>query len=139
MLEVKPLPTLHRMNIRQHRDLTNSRQISNYFVARADNLISLTLAMAANVGTSGPDVAPFRLRCLNDLDASLASPHSASSFLEDRLRQAHMDAMVRLVDQLRDRNIAGDAYELIGLMLREMFVDDKKIDHLLNRGSRGVC
>src|SRR6185503_3474062 len=58
------------------------------------------------------------------------------SFLEDALRQPHVYAVIRLVDQLCHRDISSDAHQLIRLMLREMFLRDEKIDHLLNRTAR---
>src|SRR4051795_13370702 len=41
-----------------------------------------------------------------------------ASLLEDALRHAHVDAVVRPVDELSHRDIAGDAHELIRLMRR---------------------
>src|SRR4051812_42182596 len=56
---------------------------------------------------------------------------------EQALRQAHVDAEVRLVHELRHRHVAGDAHELIGLVLGHLPRRGDEIDHLLDGGAGG--
>ena len=51
---------------------------------------------------------------------------------EDALRQLDVHAEIGLVHQLRDRDIARDAHQLIGLMARELLRRHQEIHHLLN-------
>ena len=59
------------------------------------------------------------------------------ALLENALRYLHMDAVDRSVHELRNRNVAGKAHELIGLVLRHLSRRGDEIDHLLNRHLRG--
>ena len=48
-----------------------------------------------------------------------------------------MNAEVRPIDQLRDRDVARDARQLVGLVLRQASRFDEEVDHLLDgRGGR---
>src|SRR5882762_816262 len=57
----------------------------------------------------------------------------SGDLLENALRQPHVDAEVRFVDELRDRNVAGNADDLIRLVLRQLLRGGEEVDHLLNR------
>src|SRR5471030_44100 len=54
------------------------------------------------------------------------------SSLEDALRHPHVNAVIRLVHELRDRHVAGEADELIRLMLAHLPCDGNEVHHLLN-------
>src|SRR5258706_3767202 len=59
--------------------------------------------------------------------------HMTNSSPKDTLGHFHVDADIWPVDELRDRDVADDAHELIGLMFRETARRSQKVDHILNR------
>src|SRR3984885_16121730 len=56
---------------------------------------------------------------------------------ENALRQPHVNAEVRFVHELRDRDISRNAHQLIGLMAVEPFLRYQEIHHLLDGGLGG--
>src|SRR5262249_61145835 len=58
--------------------------------------------------------------------------HRGRPLLEDALRQTDVDAVIRPIDELRDRDVAGHADQLIRLVLRHVLRRGDEVDHLLN-------
>ena len=58
-------------------------------------------------------------------------------FLEDTLGHTDMDSEVGFVDKLCNRDISGDAGQLVGLVRGEAFDGNQEVDHFLNGGFGG--
>src|ERR1700722_18986811 len=67
------------------------------------------------------------------------SQHRASLGHENTFRHPDVNAVVRLVDQLRNGDISRQAHELIRLVLGEFPLRRDEIDHLLDGGLGGHC
>ena len=89
-----------------------------------------------NLARSGVALCPPELLQLRARDlvvnlpvmvfAKNAGRMSLALSLEGRLRYPHVNTIDRLVDELRDGDVAGDAHELIGLVLRQVLVLARK-------------
>src|SRR3954462_3656289 len=92
----------------------------------------------ARISCSDPAGAPARTvgsASTNAMNVAIEMRFMAR-LLEDALRHPDVDAVVRFVDQLRDGDVAGDADQLIRLMLAQFARGGDEIDHLLNRHRR---
>src|SRR6266545_2584530 len=70
---------------------------------------------------------------IGEFNHQLTNSPTYSVPFENRFWHLDVDAE-RLVDELRDRDVAGDAGQLIGLVLAHAFGGRDEIDHFLNRG-----
>src|SRR5262245_30822816 len=76
-----------------------------------------------------PAIVENRSAALTPPPAPIRTPHPSS---KNAFRDLDVHPDVRFVDELRDRDVAGDADELIRLVPRQALRYRQKIDHLLN-------